>query len=218
MKRLEIILAAALAFLTSGCAIPGKPRVVAAAPAPNPTPPPPTPPSAPPAPLSIPQTNVELPAPQPISAEALATTRVQEEQSLPVASPPPRPSRRGSQGATAAPKPETTSAPAVAPPPPVTTTPSATTTTTTTEGDRPLIRALESPAEMNRLQHTAEASRREVQQLLKQAQGRIDAALLTQIQSFLRQSEDAQQRGEMRTASEIADKALGLARGLPGGR
>jgi hypothetical protein len=71
---------------------------------------------------------------------------------------------------------------------------------------------------MNRLQKSAESTRREVQQLLRQVQGRADSGLLTNIQSFLRQSEDAQQRGEMRTASELADKALVLARGLPGGR
>jgi hypothetical protein len=149
-----------------------------------------------------------LPEPQPLSAEALATIAKGEEEPLVITpAPPPRRPQRNTQTTPPAPKPETTPPPAVAPP------------TTASQEDRPPIRAIESPAEQQRLQKNAEANRREVQQILRQLQGKTtDAEALARIQDFLRQSEDAQQRGAMPTAAQLAERALLLAKELQGGR
>ena len=101
MKRVEAILVAGLAISLSGCFLGRKPKVVKAAP------PPPKPAAAPapaplPQPLSIPQTRSQLPPPQPVTPEALATTVPHEETpSTPAPVPDtaaaprrPRPSRR----------------------------------------------------------------------------------------------------------------------------
>src|ERR1044071_218396 len=73
MRPLAAIAVAALAIALSGCVFRGQPKLVAAAPPPNPVAAEPAAPPAPPAPLSIPQTKVELPEAQPLSAEAMAT-------------------------------------------------------------------------------------------------------------------------------------------------
>ena len=73
MKLTEAILAACMAMSLAGCALRGAPKTAhTTPPAPNPVvtqavPPPP------PAPLSIPQTNVDLPKSQPLDPEALVT-------------------------------------------------------------------------------------------------------------------------------------------------
>ena len=84
--------------------------------------------------------------------------------------------------------------------------------------ERPPISELTPPAELKRLQEEADARRQEVTQLiaqhsartaLKQQQNSVD-----RIDSFLKQAEEAEQRGDMRQASELAGRALVLAREL----
>src|SRR5262249_57701584 len=73
MKRVKLVVAAAMAFMLAGCVFRGKqPAKVAAVP-PTPAPTAPATPPPPPEPLSIRQTQAQLPEPQPISPEALAT-------------------------------------------------------------------------------------------------------------------------------------------------
>src|SRR5262252_3897728 len=77
---MRVILAACLAFGLSGCVLSKNPKTVAAVPAtPKPAPAPPAAPPTPPEPLSIHQTNVELPAAQPISNDALSSMQAPEE-------------------------------------------------------------------------------------------------------------------------------------------
>ncbi|HEY2014229.1 MAG TPA: hypothetical protein VGH38_12055 [Bryobacteraceae bacterium] len=200
----------AMAISLSGCVLQGKPKTAAATPpAPKPvTAPAPAP--APPAPLSIPQTHAELPAPQPVSSEALATTEPAGE---PVAPPPsaPKSPRKGSRAPAAqAPKPEVTPppvTPAVAPP---------------AEPERGPIQEIVPAEELKRLQQGADAKKREIRQRLsrlpRHRQSADEKALVDSIQSFVNLSDDAERIGDMRKAYELADRGLVLAQGLPNGR
>ena len=108
MRYTELTLAVLLAVSLSGCTLRGKPLFKGKTPAAvKPVAPPPpvvAAKPAPPEPLSIPQTNVRLPEPQPISPEALATTVAPEEPAAPPTSPAPKPPTRR----TAAPNPPAT--------------------------------------------------------------------------------------------------------------
>jgi hypothetical protein len=148
--------------------------------------------------LSVPQTDVHLPPPQPVTPEAAATTQPPEE---PTAAPVPPPvSRRRAPPAT---KPEAPAAPPVAAPAPP---------------EHPPIEEVTPAAEQKRFQDEADARKREVRQLVDPLAGRRlnrqQKGLLDRIQSFLKQSDDAENRGEMRQASELAQRALVLAREL----
>src|SRR5215813_444319 len=77
MRRVEALLAVAAALALAGCALRAKPTVTAAASPPKPVIPAAPPPA--PAPLSIPQTNVQLPPPQPVNPDALVTEEQPEE-------------------------------------------------------------------------------------------------------------------------------------------
>jgi hypothetical protein len=179
------------------------------------TPPPPQPTAAkaepPPEPaasepLSIPQTQVRLPRPQPIDPDALATPPV----SAPSEPSAPRPSHRAtkrpapSPPAAASAKPEPVEA-AEAPP-------------ATTEPARPRIEPV-LPAEQRR-QLTEDISSRlhDVDQKLS----RISAQKLTdaqkdsveRIRSFANLSHQALERGDTQQASALADRALLLAQEL----
>jgi hypothetical protein len=198
MKRLRVLLAAGLVLSLSGCAFHRKPQVAKAAPPPKPvTAPAPAPL---PQPLSIPQTNVQLPPSQPLSPEALATTEPHEE--APAAVPPRTPPRRTVQ---AAPKPVE----AVAPPP-VTVTPA--------PEERQPIQEVLPPGEVHRLAEETDARKRDTLRVLEQVQPqRLTATqrqIVDRVQAFLKQSDDAKQRGDMRQASELAGRALVLAKEL----
>jgi hypothetical protein len=199
MRLAESILAIGMALSLSGCVLHRTPIAKAAPPAPKPTVTPA--PAPPPEPLSIPQTNVELPSPQPISPEALATTQPAGE---PLPPPPPvrapRPPRTGGTPARTEATPGATPA---APP--------------AAEPAHPLVSEVTPAAELKRLQDEAAARRQEVTQLirriprsrLRQQQNSVD-----RINVFLKQAEDAERRGDMRQASELAGRALVLAREL----
>jgi hypothetical protein len=199
MRRAEAILIGVMAISLGGCTVRKQQVAKAAPPAPKPVAPPK--PAPPPEPLSIPQTTAELPAPQPITPEALATTLPPGEPPPPLPAPIKPPARVTPRPGAAPPRPE--------PAPPAAVTP--------TEPERQPISEVIPPNELNRMREEAEARRREVAQLirripkgrLRQQQNSVD-----RITVFLKQADDAEQRGDMRQASELAGRALVLAREL----
>jgi hypothetical protein len=200
MKRVEAILAAFLALSLTGCALRAK-QPVAKATIPPPVVPPPPPP--PPKPLSTPQTDVQLPAYQPLSPEAIASTFPPEE---PPPSPPaPKaPPRTRPQGNTT--------------PRPVEVMPQGPPVPQTVEPERPKIQEALSPTEIKRLQDEADSTKREVKQRIDSIQvhrlNRQQGILVKRIRTFVDQSDDAQRRGDMRQAAELAQRALVLAKEL----
>lgn len=207
MAQLPFPIQAGLVLALSVClpsCVLKKPQTVNAAP------PPPAPavaaPAPPPQPLSIPQTEVHLPPPQPVSPEAAATAQPPEESTgnPQLSNRPGRP--RPSTGTTSTRSPETP-APVVGPVGPAAPPP-----------EHPLIQEVTPAAEQKRLQDEAAARKREVRQLIdpidRRRLGRQQRGLFDRIQSFLKQSDDAERRGEMRQASELAQRALVLAREL----
>lgn len=204
--QLAAILGAAISVSLSGCVLKPKPKMANATPvAPRPVPPP-APAAPPPAPLSIRQTHAELPAPQPISQEALATTEPPGEPPPP---PPvtPRPARR-TPTVAAQPKPEPAppTAPVAAP----------------AEPERAPIQEIVPPEELDRLRANADARKREINQRLSQLprhglSAQVNEVVET-IRSFVKLSDEAERAGDMRRASELADRGAVLAQGLPGAK
>ena len=170
----------------------------------------PAPESAPAEPLSIPQTQVRLPSPQPIDPEALATPPVYVPADQSQTSKTRRGNKRqGPQPASAAPpgKPETVETSDV---PPVTETP------------RPPIGPVLSDEERRRMTEDIYARLKNVDQML----GRISAlhptetekASVERILSFQKLSREAVERGEIQQASALADRAVLLAQEVLYGR
>jgi hypothetical protein len=198
MKLAEALLIVALAAGVSGCSlrkpktanVPPAPSKPAAAPAPAP----------PPEPLSTPQTNVHLAPPQPLTPEAIATTQ------LPGAPPPPpaQPQRPPSKRPPPA-------RPVVEPPAPVPAAPPA-----AEPGRLPITEVLPA-AELKRLQDEAGTRVLEARKLLTQisrVRRRQQQITVSRVETFLKQAEEAERRGDMRQASELAGRALVLAREL----
>jgi hypothetical protein len=73
-------------------------------------------------------------------------------------------------------------------------------------------------AELKRFQDEAQMRKREVRQLIEPLDHRRltrqQRSVFDRIESFLKQSDDAEQRGDMRQASELALRALVLAHEL----
>jgi hypothetical protein len=206
-RALRCVLCVVLALPLSGCVLRGKPKTVAAAPI-VPTP------AAQPAPqqpapqqLSTPQTLVDLPPAQPVNPEALATAPPPE---LPAETPAsPRPPRRTPVQASQ-PRPEPAPAqtqPAAQPP---------------AEDVRPPVQALVPAEDQKKLQDSAQGRKREVSQILSQAPTQSLTArqkdIVRRIGFFVRQSDQAEQRGDMRQADDLAARAQALARELSGAR
>lgn len=208
MNRLCVIVAAGLAFSLAGCVLKPAPKAVASTPvAPKPVPAAPAPPAPPPEPLSIPQTHVDLPAPQPLSPEALAAAQLPEE----TVSPAPvnyRKNRGKPLPSAASARPEPPRTEPAARPEPVKPEPAA------PAAPAPQIRPIVPPEEEQQYKQKADEIRRETLQRITNLHG----PTLDRIQSFLRQSQEAEKHGEMRQAYEFADKALGLAKGMTGGK
>jgi hypothetical protein len=215
---IAVLFSTALALSLTGCVINKKQQQAKIV-----TPPPPAPktsqPAVRPEPLSIPQTQTQLPPPQPISPEALAT--VQSPPQTPEAQPAPatssRPARRS--GPVAGPKPESAVGPAVAgqstaaqvllpavPPP-------------DTE-PRATVQEIVPPAELKRLQESVAARRQETRKVLDTAQTHHltyeQRGLVARIQSFLQSSEEAEKRNDWRQADTLAERAQVLAKELAG--
>jgi len=211
MKLAPAILTTAIAISLAGCVLRGKPAAVSTLPV---TPRPAevaAPPPAPPAALSSPQTHPELPAPQPLSAEALATTELPGEPPPPLP-PPPRVSKKGN---ASPPRPRPEAAPATPPP--------ATPAATPAELDpRPPIQEIVSPEDSSRLKASADTHKSEIRRLFGQLPWREltkeQRDVVDTIRSFVRLSDEAEQGGDMRKANELAERGLVLAQGLPGAR
>ena len=211
MRRVQAILATAIAFSLSSCVLSKKPQTVAAAPAP-PKPvslPAPEPPRTG---LSDTQTQVELPPPQPLNLEAIASN---EPEKTPAVSAPrnDRPSRgRGGQSTTSA-----AQSGLVGPPVPI-----AATAPAATESERPPIQEILSPGELRRFQDDAVRNRQEIRQKLQQLGRRRlstkEQEMKDQAQSFSRQSDDAQKSGDMRKAFELSARGVVLAKALVEGK
>ena len=167
--------------------------------------------SAPTEPLSIPQTQVRLPSPQPIDPDALATppVYVPAEQSQTSKTHHGGNKRQGPQPASAASpgKPETTET-ADAPP--------------ATETSRPPIGPVLSDEERRRMTEDISSRLQEVEKML----GRIAAlhptdaekASVEKIRSFHKLSHEALERGEIQQANALADRAVLLAQEVLHGR
>jgi hypothetical protein len=215
MKTARTILVLTLSFWLAGCVLRGNQQTA------KNTPPPPLPAAKPEpapvrAPLSIPQTQVELPPPQPIDPEALEAAQPPGEPAEPVVTLPartPAGGRRAPAGPPPVPAPRTE--PAATPPPAAAATPAA-------PESSPRIQEIVPANEQKRLQELADGRRRESRQLLDQAAGRRlnrhQTSVVKTIESFLKASEQAEAKGDMRQAADLADRALTLAKDLQSAR
>jgi hypothetical protein len=198
MGRVDGILAVALALSMAGCALRGTPKTAAVPPQPQPAAQPK--PAPPPEPLSVPQTQVSLPPPQLLNMEALSTPPPAPPVEQPAA---PKPVRRTTT-VTPPPKPEVVG-PAAQP---------------AAEPERPPIQEIVPEDERRRFQESADARKRETRQLVEQARAhRLNTdqkKMVTRIQSFVTQSDDAEKHGDMRQADALAERALVLAKELAG--
>lgn len=210
MRGAKVILAAVLAMTLVGCLTSGKHRTVAAAPAPPQPAPVAAAPAPPPEPLSVPQTQVQLPPPQPIDPEAMLPP--QSPETPPTGSPPStgRPARR--TGGVPQPKPAEPPAapattPAAAPPQPE---------------PRPPIQEIVPAAETRRLQDSAQARKREITKTLEtfvqRRMSRHQQTIVTRIRGFIKDSDDAEHRGDMREADALAERAQILLKELQNGQ
>ena len=192
MKPVEAILAAALLLGLAGCAARAKPAVPAAAP---------VAPAPPPEPLSIPQTQVQLPRPQPFDPDSLSTAPPAA--ALPPAAPPPatKPPQTTRRQAAPPPKPET--------PPPA-------------EPVRLPIQEILPSNVQQQLRRSAQDHRSQALQLVAQAQRRsltaAEQALVTRINQFVKSSSDAEKNGDLRSADDLAGRAHILAKELQSGK
>lgn len=194
MRRAKVVLVAAMAISLAGCVLSGKPKTVAAAPAP----PKPSAPAPPPEPLSIPQTRVDLPAPQPVNPEALATAPPVEP-APPVPVKPAQPAQRGNH--TAAPPPKPAEQPPADPP-------------------RQPIREILPADEQKHFQAHAEQRQADTRALLAGAKPRsaTERRMVGDINQFLKQSVQAEASGDMRSADQLAERAYILAKELQSGK
>jgi hypothetical protein len=204
MRNAPTYIALLLALMTASCVMSGKPKAtVPVAPIATARPPaPPAPAPAPPA-LSIPQTQVELPRPQTVDEAALSPYTPPPPVEVVEPPPPSRapPTRRTPANTTTTPAPPA-AAPAEPAPPP--------------------IQEIIPQAEVKRLEAQAQSRRRDVQQIVEQLLRRqlnpAQRGVITNIQSFLDSSLDAEKRGDMKLADALADRAQILARDLVNGK
>src|ERR1039458_10706947 len=195
------LLTALLSILLAGCELRGKPAksavppaapkpVASAAPAP-----------APPPALSIPQTRVELPKPQPVDPAALETEATPPEPPPAVVAP-----ARSRRAPPAASQPAPASPPAATPPP----------------EPRETVQEIVSPAAGKPLQDQAQARRSEVKQILDRLGRRqltgTQRNVVATIRNFLTLSGEAENHNDMRQADALAERAQILAKELQSGK
>src|SRR5579872_2526391 len=203
-------LLAASCLGTAGCALMSA-RTTPPPPAPSASVPKQLPPTAvDEEPISIAQTNVVLPKPQPIQADALGSAP-------PEAPRAPEPSSQTAKPRIpAAPRPEprqqaTAPAPLGPPPPPV-----------NPAGSRRRIRPVESAAERHRLLTEITSRQRQVQEILAKAKTRQlsdqEKAAAERIQAFLDQTEGALKDQDLREAEALRSRALLLCQELNSGK
>jgi hypothetical protein len=155
-------------------------------------------------PLSTPQTEAQLPAPQPISPEALATVQQPVEVEPVELPPPPKLPRR-----TSPPNPPRVDAgqaevPQVAPP--------------TVEEPRGRIQPMVPAEEARRIMDEIQKRKSEITTLVNRAKGRRlsenEQDALERIPSLVAQTDEAVGRGDIRQADKLSELALTLARTL----
>ena len=203
MTRAQVLLVVIIAIPLAGCGLGGKPQTVAAAPAP----PKPAVPPPPPEPLSIPQTQVDLPAPQTLNPDALNTAPQEEprpQAQIKPATQTPRPSR------PPAPQPKPADTQPV--PEPAAEQPA--------ETARPAIHEIMPDAEKNRLRDEAHVHQEETRKLLREAKPKTanQKRAKDEINQFLKQSQDAENTGDMRLADQLAERAHILAKEFESGK
>jgi len=157
----------------------------------------------PPPNLSTPQTQAQLPKPQPIDplAWAVATTPAPDPNAGKPAAPAPNRTPRTTRV-------ETT------PPPPA---------TTPAEPVRPQVQEIIPATDLKRLQESAQIRKREVARILepfdrRRNLGKTQSIKVGEIKNFVKLSDDFEKRGEMRQADAMAEKAQILARQLQNGK
>jgi hypothetical protein len=200
MRTVFVLFIIVFSLCVSGCAK-KPPRVAAAPPVPKSAPPPPPEPQ-----LSTPQTNVRLPAPQPVSPEALASIpRPEPEPPAPPEVARPKPPRRATALGPPPPKPEAPTEPVPA----------------AQEPPRPRLQTLMTAEERRRLGEEMDAHRREIGERLAQAgksPSEPQLAMINRVRSFLALADQAARRGDMRQAHSLSERALLLARDLSSAR
>jgi hypothetical protein len=198
MKRAKVVLVAILAFSLAGCVLLGKPKAV---PTPPPLPQPAPAPAPPPEQLSIPQTHVDLPTPQPVNPDSLVTSPPVEEPAPQVpAKPAPQQQRPHPAAAPPQPKP--------ADPPPV-------------EPARPPVQEILPENVQKQFQSSAEKHIADTKGLLAAPHRRLNAnerRMEGDINQFLELSKQAVASGDMRSADQLAERAYILAKELLGGK
>jgi hypothetical protein len=209
MRRVHAIVALALtsslALLQSSCLFTGKPKTPAAAVAPPQPKPVAAKPAAPSEALSVPQTNVELPPPQPVNKEAVALPTPMPE----AGAPPPAVSRpvRRTAPLPPQPKPPDTPAPAVAPP---------------VDAGLAPVREVLTDDERKRFQQSVDGRKKEINRLLTKIKShRLSGEAnreVKRIESLVAQFNDLENRGDMRQADALAERALILAQELTDGK
>ncbi len=173
------------------------------------TPPPPKPVAAqPPAPepqLSVFQTAVVLPSPQPINPDAIPApppADVPAPEKAEAAPPAPRPARRTAAGPPKPePEPEVETPAVVAPP----------------VEEQPKIQPILSDEAQRKAKAAIESRRKDIRDLLTRAKAHPSPAnqtLVDRINSFVTQSDEAAQRGDYTQANDLSERALILAKGL----
>lgn len=207
MRSAKLVLVAVSVIVMAGCVLSGKPKPATVAPAP----PKPTAPAAPPEPLSIPQTQVQLPAPQPVIPDALNTVTPEEPAPQTPAKPTP-PAPRPQRNPAPQPKPPVAAAADTQPPPdqPV-----------AAEPARAPTHEILDEKEQNRLREEAHGNRADAFRILRDARpnkGGNQSQAMREINQFLKQSIEAENAGDMRLANQLAERAHILAKELQSGK
>lgn len=200
--RAKASLTAVFAVLLAGCTL-GSPKKVAVATPVAPKPVVDPTPAPPPGPLSIPQTQVELPKPQPLDPAALPD----ESPVLTEPPVPPSPVVRNPRRVDS-PKPAPQAEPATPP-------------AATPAEQRPAFQEIVPAAELKRLQDRAIGRRNEANDILKQLSRRQQTTqknAVDTIRSFLTLSLQAEKQNDMRQADALAERAQILAKELQSGK
>jgi hypothetical protein len=214
-----------VAMLALSSCVPGGKNAAAKVPA-TPTPPvaaTAAKPPAPPPPVSTPQTEIQLPPPQAISAAALATIpSVRVELPAPESTPAAKPPAKTKPPANAStPKPEQPSST-----PPAAETPSAVQgpvpPVTTPAEEQPRLAPVYTEEERRRIWGELEKRKTDIEAMLRTMNpNRMSADqknLVDRIHSFITLAEDTARRGDFRSADALSERAVILAKELASGR
>ena len=197
----ELALVLVLPLLLAGCFLQGKQPAAQSTPA---APAPAAKSSSPPPPLSVPQTQVEIPPPQQVPEGAVAAGQT------PPDAPQPAASQRPARHSMGPPVPSPAKSEPAAPP------------AVNEEPARPPIQEVLSPDDRKRLLDSAAESKREIRRLVELVRqrhpGAVESGVISRIEGMVKLSDDAEAKGDMREADALAQRALVLAKDLESGR